>query len=291
MTLGLTDCGEAMATQTKTTSMTTTPSEAACGARITGIDLCEVVDKPTAHALRDALAHHAVLCFPAQRLAVQDQLRFAALFGKADSNNRPKSGQMRERGALLVSNIRKDGQPVGVLPDGEIQFHSDGSHRDVHYRATTLYAIKIPSRGGETLFADLRAAYDALSPALKDRLDGLSARHVYDVIAQHREETDEDDETLSSAIHPLVRVHPDSGRRALYLSRLMTMSVVSMAPAEGDALLSELFDHVERPDFIYTHRWARDDLVIWDNRSVNHARVDFPSEEPRLLRRYTVSEP
>ena len=94
-----------------------------------------------------------------------------------------------------------------------------------------------------------------------------------------------------AVIHPLVRVHPDTGRRSLYLSRLMTRDIVGMDPTESDELLAFLFDHCEAPEFVHAHRWTPGDLVIWDNRCVNHARTDFPAEEPRLLRRYTVSEP
>jgi taurine dioxygenase len=93
------------------------------------------------------------------------------------------------------------------------------------------------------------------------------------------------------AIHPLVRTHPNSGRKSLYLSRLMTHCIVGMENAEGEALLLDLVEHCEKPEFVYSHKWTPNDLVIWDNRCVNHARTDFSADEPRLLRRYTISEP
>jgi taurine dioxygenase len=119
----------------------------------------------------------------------------------------------------------------------------------------------------------------------------LQTRFVYNYDATSREETVEDDPRLPSAEHPLVKVHPESGRKSLYLSRLMTRNIVGMDRAESDKLLAFLFDHAERPEFVYAHRWTPGDLVIWDNRCTNHARADFPAEEVRLLRRYTVSEP
>jgi len=265
------------------------------GAKIRGVNLHQPQDDATVQAIREAFVRYSLLCFPNQKITPQDQVRFAVMFGRADVDYRPRSGlgdaAVRARGVMLVSNIRKHGQPIGSLPDGEMQFHSDGAHRESPYRATTLYAIKVPSRGGETLFANLYAAYAALSDSMKARLDGLMGRNMYDYDSTIRDTTSEDDDDLSVAIHPVVRVHPESGRRSLYLSRLMTRNVVGIDGAESDALLDELFDHAERPEFVYSHRWTPGDVLIWDNRCLNHARTDFPAEETRLLRRYTVSEP
>jgi taurine dioxygenase len=276
-----------------TKTLSVEPLSPAVGARITGIDLHRPVDETDARALRDAFARFAVLCLPGQSITAQDQAAFAALFGRVDADTSRRAddpGQSRSRrGVMLVSNIRKDGKPIGVLPEGEMHFHSDGAHRARPYRATTLYAIKVPSRGGDTLFATMAAAYEALSPDLQRRLDGLEARHVFNYNRTTREEMRAD--ATDVAVHPLVRVHPDTGRRSLYLSRLMTRDIVGMDRAESDALLEQLFDHCERPEFVYAHRWIPGDLVIWDNRCVNHARTDFPADEARLLRRYTVSEP
>jgi taurine dioxygenase len=271
------------------------PLSPVVGAAIRGIDWRQPADAATAEAVRAAFTRYSILCFPGQKLTPEHQLRFANIFGKGDGAFRkpPKDDPegARQRGVMLVTNIRKDGKPIGFLPDGEMQFHSDGAHRDIPYRATTLYAIKIPSRGGETLFANLAAAYEALSPAMQQRLEGLRTKTVYLYDAVSRDETSEDDPSLPSAVHSLVKTHPESGRRSLYLSRLMTRLIVGMDRSDSDALLAELFEHCEKPDFVYAHRWRPEDLVIWDNRCLNHARADFPAEETRLLRRYTVSEP
>jgi taurine dioxygenase len=276
-------------------ALSVAPLSPVVGARIDGIDWRRPIDAATAGAVVDAFNRHCVLCFPGQKISAEDQQRFAAVFGKADAGFRKPPSEdfegARQRGVMLVTNIRKDGKAIGFLPDGEMQFHSDGAHRDIPYRATTLFAIKIPSRGGETLFANLQAAYDALPEATKACIAGLKTRVVYRYDATSRDGTDEDDPNMPSAEHALVKIHPGSGRKSLYLSRLMTRNVVGMARAESDALLDELFAHAEKPDFVYAHRWTPGDLLIWDNRAVNHARADFPAEEVRLLRRYTVSEP
>ncbi|MGB0632239.1 MAG: TauD/TfdA dioxygenase family protein [Alphaproteobacteria bacterium] len=268
------------------------PTHPAVGARITGVDLRLPVDDKLAGQLRDLFARHAVLCFPDQKIDADGQAAFAALFGKVDrADNDPDDPDRKQStpGVKYVSNIRENGKPIGSLPDGEMHFHSDGSHRDTPYRATTLFAIEVPDRGGETRFASMAAAYDALPADLQTRLDGLSARHVFNYNKTTREEMRCGDD-VAHAIHPLVRIHPDTGRKSLYLSRLMTRNIVGMDDAKGEELLTTLLDHCEKPEFVYDHAWRPGDLVVWDNRSVNHARNDFPADQRRLLRRYTVSD-
>jgi taurine dioxygenase len=276
-------------------ALSITPLSEACGARVTGIDLRQPLSPDIKAALRAAFATHCVLCLPAPDLSEGDQARFCALFGKGDSaimsNEEKGYGKERKRGVMWITNIRENGKPIGSLPDGEMQFHSDGSHRPQPYRATTLYAMKVPSRGGETKFANLYKAYETLPDDVKARIEGREIQYVYAVDAMYREQTDEHNEALSSAVHPIVRTHPETGRRALYLSRLMSRRIVGMDRRESDALLAMLFDHAERPEFVYAHAWAPGDLVIWDNRCLNHARNDFPADEIRLMRRMTVSEP
>ena len=272
------------------------PLSPVLGAKIRGIDLSKPVDKATQKMLYQAFVDHSVLCFPDQELAAADQLRFANFFGRGDGGERVKRRDKNkrrtgERGMMFVSNVRENGKLIGVLPDGEMMFHSDGAHRDSPYRATTLYGIKIPSRGGNTLFANLYTAYDALSQAMKDRVENLVTRIVYDYEAVNRADTIAADPVLPRAHHRLVKVHPDSGRKTLYLSRLMTQDIVDLPADEGEEILLELFDHCEKPEFVYAHEWKVDDLLVWDNRCTNHARTDFPSDEQRMLRRYTVSEP
>ncbi|HEX2241761.1 MAG TPA: TauD/TfdA family dioxygenase [Gammaproteobacteria bacterium] len=279
-------------------SFTLSPLSPAVGARITAIDLRKEVDESTADALRHAFAQHSVLCFPNQQIDSEDQIRFAAIFGRVDVKaGSPVAGgpgthtKAEKRGVMFISNLRSEGKPIGDLPDGELQFHSDGSHRPDPYRATTLFALKVTSVGGETKFANLAAAYDALPDDVKARIDNLTARHVYDKRATKREQTNEQDDSLSSAVHPLVRIHPETGRKSLYVSRLMTRNVIGMDRKESDDLLEMLCTHAERPEFVYAHRWSVGDLLIWDNRAVNHARNDFPPEQERHLRRITISDP
>ena len=279
---------------TTTQMLKVEPTHPAVGARVTGVDLRRPIDPDVADELRAAFTRHAVICLPDQAIEAGHQVEFAAVFGPVDADDRqmddPNQTQSRP-GVMYVSNIREDGKLIGVLPDGEMHFHSDGMHRDNPYRATTLYAIKIPSHGGNTLFSSQAAAYEALPADMQQRLDGLKGKHVFNYNKTTRADMRTDPNETAMAIHPLVRTHPDSGRKSLYLSRLMTHNIVGLDHAEGEELLLELLEHCEKPDFVYSHKWTPNDLVIWDNRCVNHARTDFSAAEPRLLRRYTVSEP
>tara|TARA_A100001037_G_scaffold108144_1_gene98423 strand:+ start:335 stop:1243 length:909 start_codon:yes stop_codon:yes gene_type:complete len=265
----------------------------AVGAKVTGVDLRKPLSEKLAQLIREIFFRYSVLCFPGQKINDEDQARFAALFGFVDRNDRSKGdpdNKQSKRGVMYVSNIREEGKLIGVLPDGEMHFHSDGAHREKPYRATTLFAIEIPITGGETKFAGMAAAYDALEGGLRSRLDKLEARHVFNYNKTTRGEMRHDND-VAHAVHPLVIIHPNSGRKSLYLSRLMTSNIVGMEHEESEQLLNHLFDHCEKTQFVYEHKWAPGDLMIWDNRSVNHARNDFPSNQRRLLRRYTVSDP
>ena len=165
------------------------------GARVHGVDLSKPHAPGVAEALRKALAEHCVLCFSGQNIDNDDQIRFAQIFGKADSeflgkeqyNEYDFGDGPAKRGVLYISNLKENGKNVGALPDGELHFHSDGAHRKSPYRATTLYAIEIPSIGGETRFANLQMAYDALPEAMKKRLDGAIVNNHYDTGAALRE--------------------------------------------------------------------------------------------------------
>jgi taurine dioxygenase len=269
------------------------------GARVHGVDLTRLINEDSARTLRAGLARHMVLCVSKQKISGDDHIRFAQVFGKADADfvGKPTRNETlgedgpAKRGILFISNMKEDGKHIGALPDGELQFHSDGAHRKKPYRATTLYSLKIPSTGGDTKFANMAAAWEALPSSLRERLADLRVYNVYDTRAHLRSQTDENDDTLSNAVHQLVQTHPDTGRKSLFLSRLMTRRIVGWDRAASDALLDQLFDHIEKPEFVYSHKWQLDEIVIWDNRSVNHARSDFPPEEIRHMRRVTVSEP
>jgi taurine dioxygenase len=273
--------------------VTVTPLDAPLGARITEIDLGQPLTKDDYAVIHRAWLDHQMLVFPGQKLSEEDQIRFTTHWGEMPVRNRYAGRREADRRShesiMLVSNIRENGEPIGSLPDGEMMFHTDGSYDEHPYRYTMLYAVEVPSVGGDTLFANMYKAYETLPETLKRRLAEVNARHGY---YAGRHVTPEIKAILGvgdvpdAFTHPLFTVHEETGRPVLYLSRLLTHSLVDVP--DGDALLDELLDHAERTDLIYAHRWIPGDFVIWDNRCLNHARTDFPSGERRLLRRTTV---
>ena len=188
---------------------------------------------------------------------------------------------------MLISNIRENGEPIGALPDGEMMFHHDMMHAEVPHKATMLNAIEIPSHGGNTLFASGYAAYDTLPDELREPLEGRKAFHHYNYGSVQKGD-DKGTPAFSESVHPVFRTHDDTGKKAIYVNRLMTEGVIDMEQDQADGLLNALFDHSESPEFVYEHEWQIGDLLLWDNRCSMHARTDFPETERRLLLRTTV---
>ncbi|HEY4264569.1 MAG TPA: TauD/TfdA family dioxygenase [Micropepsaceae bacterium] len=262
------------------------------GAEIRGMDLRERPDNETIHAIYQAWLDHLVLVFPGQTLSQEDLLRVTTYFGENGHLDRPAKyhppGFSRMLpGIMLISNIRENGEPIGALPDGEMMFHHDMIHKEVPSKATLLYSVEIPSYGGNTLFASGYAAYETLDPAIRERLEGRLALHHYNYGSTQRGD-DRGTEAFNECVHPIFRTHEDTGRKAVYVNRLMTVKILDMEPDESMRLLGALFDQAERTEFVYSHRWRKDDLLLWDNRCSSHAREDFPSTERRLMLRTTV---
>lgn len=273
-------------------TITVTPLSPAIGAEVAGVDLRAALDADTAALIRRAWLDHLVLLFRGQKLDQEDLVRFVTCFGKPAQRSSPKDEQTRGQARLhpkimLISNIRENGEPIGSLPDGELDFHHDMMFREVPGKASALYAIEVPTQGGNTLFANNYAGYETLSDELRRRFEGRRAFHRYNFGSAQRGDG-KGTRALAESIHPIFRTHPETGRKAIYVNRLMTEYVVGMPRAESDALLARLFDHAERREFVYEHVWRVGDVVIWDNRCSMHARTDFPSTERRLMWRSTV---
>ena len=190
---------------------------------------------------------------------------------------------------MLVTNIVENGKAIGVFGDGEMWFHHDTSYYPEPHRATLLYSMKLPSWGGNTCFSNMYKAYDNIPRPLRDQLEGKKVLQVHDY--KRRERLDLDKIDLNSVRHheqPIFITHPATGRKALYISRLMSARVLGLARDESEAALERLFDISEDPAIVYEHEWKLGDLVIWDNWCSIHARKDFPRDEPRLMRRLTI---
>jgi taurine dioxygenase len=213
-------------------------------------------------------------------------VRFAETFGSPAKTTSGRTFSDKHPSVMLISNIREDGKPIGALPDGEMHFHSDQCHQTTPAKATMLYAIEVPSKGGDTLFSNAYTAYETLPEDIKQRIAGRRALNAYTSDTTLR--TANYDDAKSSYWHPVARTHPATGRKALYVNRLMTREIEGLPRKESDAILEKLFDHLEQPRFIYGHVWRPGDTLMWDNRCTLHARTDFSAGERRLLRRVTI---
>jgi taurine dioxygenase len=262
------------------------------GAEIRGVDLSRPLDPESADMLRKAWLRFALLVFRDQTMTDDRLRRSADWLGAASEITMPTDRRGDDDIAIaLVSNILdENGRPIGALGDGDMWFHHDNSFTPEPDLATWLYAVELPSRGGDTLFGDCAAAWDDLPPDLRNRVLGRKTLQVYDYTIREKPDLNRLD-GVPHCWQPAVVEHPETGRRALYVDRLMSAALDSGGderPAEdGPALLEELFPYVERTD--YRHEWRLGDYVIWDNRSTVHARTDFPADERRLLKRGKVA--
>ncbi len=272
-------------------AITVTPSGKALGAGITGLDLSQKLDPGTVADIHAAWLEHLVLNFPGQDISPDDQARFAGYFGKVGAYMRPKDQQHPDHASstfMLISNIRENGKPIGAHPDGEMMFHTDTAYHEIPHKATTLYGVEVPSKGGHTVFSDQYKVYDALSDDLKRRLNGAMAVNVYEFGTTVKTFDRYDRERLPHHTHPVFRRHPETGRIAVYVAPLMTEEIIGFSDADSREILAEIYAVQQRPEFIYGHAWQARDLVMWDNRCTVHARTDFSPDERRLLRRVTI---
>ena len=263
------------------------PLSPALGIEIIGIDLREPLDERTCAQLREAWHENLVILLRNQHLSEDDQVRFAETFGPPAVIHTPQFAT-KNPAVMLISNIRQDGKLIGALPDGEMQFHSDQCYQERPAMASMLYAIEVPSKGGNTLFANAYMAYATLPEHIKRRIDGRRALNAYDYDTAATKRGTKIADGVPYYAHPVVRTHPATGRKALYVNRLMTVRIEDMPEEESNELLGFLFDHQEQRQFIYEHVWRVGDLLMWDNRCALHARTDFSADERRLMRRVTI---
>ena len=264
------------------------------GAEVIGLDLNIEHSPETIETVKQAWLDNLILLFRGQSLDAERQLAITKWFGEPGKISRPKEFHPKgysalPDGVMLISNVRENGEPIGALPDGEMMFHHDMMHAEIPHKATILNAKEIPSEGGNTLFASGYAAYQSLPSALRDPLEGKRAFHHYNYGSVQKGDG-KGTPAFAESNHPVFRTHSDTGRKAIYVNRLMTEGVVGMEESKAKDLLSQIFDHSEREEFIYEHIWEVGDVILWDNRCSMHARKDFPGSERRLLLRTTVKD-
>lgn len=264
------------------------PLSAHTGAEISGIDLSRPLDEATRAGLNQAFADHAVLCIRDQKLSAPQFLEAMKNFGEIFPQHNSRFAVPECPQIHYISNQDK-------LEDGRVYipgegYHTDHSNDEVPPKATALHAVKLPNRGGDTQFVNMYEAYDALPDATKKKIDGRMAKHVYQSKYSARKLPKLPGEKkrieTGAVLHPLVRTHPVSGRKAIYINPIRIEEIEGLAEAEALPLLDQLLEHATQERFEYRHKWRSGDVVIWDNRCLLHkANGDYPVAEVRYLYR------
>ena len=271
------------------------------GAEITGIDVSRPVADADFAAIEAALDRYAVIVIRDQSLTGAQLADFARRFGPLQINVRAEANADESPEVFWVSNVTKDGKPVGSHDAGRY-WHSDLCYLERPSRMTLLHALEVPEKDGvvygDTQFAGAAAAYDALPAATKARLDGLKAANGYRYMWNRKAlefgkrpvlSEKELEKYPPDAIHPVVRTHPKTGRKCLYVCDGYTHRILGIPEEESAALLRELFAHAVKPAFLYSHKWRVGDLLMWDNCAVQHkATFDYAPPLRRLMQRCTV---
>jgi taurine dioxygenase len=254
----------------------TTPK---CGAEVSGIDLSQPLDDACIDELRSALAEHGVLFFRDQRMTPEQHKAFGRRFGELHLH--PAWPRLLE-GHPEIMEIYADADTKRIA--GE-DWHSDVSCDPEPPLGTILHMLEVPSVGGDTLFASMYAAYEALSTPMKRLLEGMTALHDGESTYRGRYEGMQNAASYPSAEHPVIRTHPLSGRKALFVNRIFTRRILQLEKHESDAILEMLFRHIETPEFHCRFHWQPGSVAFWDNRCVqHHALWDYYPQRRRGLR-------
>lgn len=268
------------------------PLSPALGAEIVGLDLRQPLDAATVKGIEDAWHRYLVLVFRGQTLSEEEQFRFARHFGNLGSRRRKREDRpegLNSDHIMLVTNIRRNGVPIGSLPDGEMLFHHDMCYSPIPDKATFLYGIEVTRDGGHTLFANMYRAYELVPAEIRARLAGRRVLQIYQYDPLKRVDVSKGIDKFDHEWQPAVVRHPATGQPALYVNQLMSAQFEGLSAEESRAILEVLWEINERAELLYEHVWRVGDLVMWDNRCSTHARTDFPSDQVRLLRRCTVA--
>jgi alpha-ketoglutarate-dependent 2,4-dichlorophenoxyacetate dioxygenase len=282
-------------------SITVKPLHPVFAGQVTGADLSESLSAQTVTAIDDAINQFGVLVFPGQLITDEQQMAFSRNFGDLETTVKAYRKDYVPRLDMHVSDvsnldqdnrIRRKDDRLRLNALGNRLWHSDSSFKQVPARFSLLSARVIPSEGGETQFADMRAAWDALPDRMKARLEGLVCEHTQLFSRAKIAFTDwSEEERIKMAPVPqvLVRTHPGSGRKSLFLSS-HAGRIRGMEEPEARVLLMDLMEHATQREFVYTHRWAAGDLVMWDNRCTMHRAREYDETQVRDMHRTTVSD-
>lgn len=263
------------------------------GAEIQDIQLTADMDDLTFAAVRDAWAAHELLLFRNQNLSEEDLIAFSQRFGKLEIHVRQEWLSSEHPEILVLSNMKKDGKSIGGLANSEINWHYDQIYLPRPAVGSLLFSVTIPPEGGSTYFADMCGVYEALPERLKSKINGRKAVQSYaNFNSDHTIKTkDAIKKKTPDVEHPIVRVHPVTGREALYVCPGMTTQIIGLDEQESRSVLEELFEFSTQPEFVYRHNWQVGDALLWDNACTMHRRDDFDDKYDRMMKRTTILPP
>ena len=271
------------------------PLGAALGAEVIGVDLGRPLSHGDFQRIHQAHLDHHVLVFRDQRITPAQQIAFSRRFGPLQIHVLNQFQLPGHPEVLIVSNVIENGKPIGLGDAGHF-WHSDLSYKEPPSLGSLLHARELPAEGGDTLFANMHTAWESLPEALQRKVADLTAEHTY--LARYAELqarspwrpnlTPEQIAQVKPVVHPVVRTHPETGRRALFVSEHFTTRIVGLPDDESRAILEELFAHSVKPEHVYRHQWREHDLVFWDNRSLLHLAAGTPDQLRRVMYRTTI---
>jgi taurine dioxygenase len=278
----------------KKSRVTVVPTGKALGAEIQGVDL-RTIDADDFASIYRAWLDHSVLLFRGQNLNDEDLIAFSKRFGNLDWAPVQESGRRFVEGhpeIYVVSNVMENGAPIGSLGAGEATWHTDMSYLEDPPKASILYALEVPSSGGNTYFNNMYRAYESLTDALKRRIEGKTLKHdgTYNSGGYVRQGITAIDDPVTSpgTFHPLVCTHPETKRRVLYLGRRRNAYIEGLSLPESESLLDELWSHANREELAWHNEWQVGDLVLWDNRCTMHRRDPFDAGSRRIMHRTQI---
>ncbi len=270
----------------QTADIRITPFTAALGALVE-CGAVRKLEQRGRHRLLKALSEHLVLVIQGQRLDAVTLLELTTVFGTPTvAAVTPKDGVYQD--VTIISNVVENGKPIGALGSGEVNWHSDHSFQEEPLGAALLYAVEVPAVGGDTHFANMYLALESLEPKLRRRIELLTIKNdgTYNSAGERRTDQVVTDVRVSPGVsHPIIRTHATTGLDCLYLGRRRNAYVNGLSLGESESLLDQLWAHATQEAFIWSHRWAVGDVVVWDNRCTMHRRGDFDPRARRVMHR------
>ena len=267
------------------------------GADIRGADLSKPVTDQIFEAIHGAWLRHQVLRFRGQDLCDSDLVRFSGMFGELDSYTHPNPLEQDPYPEIfIVSNITKDGQPIGQLGNYDVWWHTDMSYTEIPPKMSTIYALEAPSDGGETGFLNMYNAYETLDDGLRQKIDGARLKqddgHAADGLLRPGldPEAYADVTTAPGAVHPIVRTHPETQRKCLYLGKRHRAYIEDIDLDESNAVLDALWSHTIHEELAWFNIWQPGDFLMWDNRCTMHKRREFDDSARRILHRTQIKD-